>query len=279
MSSEIKSGKFSVLMSVYFKEKPEYFDLSLQSNLDDQTRKPDEFVLVCDGPLNPGLDEVITKYQEKYPDTLKVYRTEKNQGLGKALNYGLSKCTYDIVLRSDSDDVCAKDRFEKQVFFMESHLDVAVCSSYIEEFDSDWHHPEKQKTMPLTNEELYKMAKFRNPINHMAAAFRKNVILKVGSYRHIPYIEDYELWVRVLINGYKLANIDDVLVYARVGNGMVGRRGNKQYISSWKELSEYMLKNGMINRMEYCRNMIAVRAFVYMPSGLKETVYKKILRK
>lgn len=279
MSSEKQSEKFSVLMSVYIKENPAFFDLSLKSNLDDQTRKPDEFILVCDGPLNPGLDKVITKYQEKYPDTLKVYRTEKNQGLGKALNYGVSKCKYDIVLRSDSDDVCAKERFEKQVYFMESHPDISVCSSHIEEFDSDWHHPDKKKTLPLTNEDLYKMAKFRNPINHMAVAFRKKAILNVGSYRHILYIEDYELWVRVLINGYKLANIDDVLVYARVGNGMVGRRGNKQYISSWKELSRYMLQNDMINIMEYCRNMVSVRAFVYMPSGLKETVYKKLLRK
>lgn len=279
MSTEKQSEKFSVLMAVYIKENPAFFDLSLKSNLDDQTRKPDEFILVCDGPLTIELNQVISKYQEKYPDFLRVFRTEKNQGLGEALNYGLSKCSHDIVLRSDSDDVCAMDRFEKQVRFIENHPEIAVCSSHIEEFDSDWQHPDKKKTLPLANDDLYKMAKFRNPINHMAAAFRKNIILSVGSYRHIPYIEDYELWVRVLINGYKIANIDDVLVYARVGNGMVGRRGNKQYVSSWKKLSEYMLKNGMINKVEYCRNMVAVRAFVYMPISLKETVYEMILRK
>ena len=274
----INIEKFSVLMSVYAKEKAEFFDRSLQSNLDDQTRKPDEFVLICDGPMNEDLDFVIAKYEDKYPDIFKVYRTEQNQGLGKALNYGLAKCSYDIVLRSDSDDVCAADRFEIQVSYMESHPQIAVCSSYIDEFDNDWEKPDKKKTLPLTNKELYEMAKFRNPINHMAAAFRKNVIMEIGSYRHIPYVEDYELWVRTLINGYQFANIDKVLVHARVGNGMVDRRGNRQYITSWKELSSYMKENGMISNIEYVRNMIAVRAFVYMPSDAKELLYKALLR-
>lgn len=275
----INTEKFSVLMSVYAKEKAEFFDRSLQSNLDDQTRKPDEFVLICDGPMNEDLDFVIAKYEDKYPDIFKVYRTEQNQGLGKALNYGLAKCSYGIVLRSDSDDVCAADRFEIQVSYMERHPQIAVCSSYIDEFDNDWEKPDKKKTLPLTNKELYEMAKFRNPINHMAAAFRKNVIMEIGSYRHVPYVEDYELWVRTLINGYQLANIDKVLVHARVGNGMVGRRGNRQYITSWKELSSYMKENGMISNIEYVRNMIAVRAFVYMPSDAKEFLYKALLRR
>lgn len=95
MSTEKQSEKFSVLMAVYIKENPAFFDLSLKSNLDDQTRKPDEFILVCDGPLTIELNQVISKYQEKYPDFLRVFRTEKNQGLGEALNYGLSKCSHD----------------------------------------------------------------------------------------------------------------------------------------------------------------------------------------
>lgn len=272
-------AKTSVLMSVYAKEKAEFLESSINSILIDQTQKPDEFVLVCDGPLNAELDAVISKLESQFPDAFNVYRTEQNQGLGKALNYGLSKCKNEIVIRADSDDICDPDRIKVQAEYLVAHPEVAVVSSYIDEFDEDWRNPKNLKTLPLSSEELAKMAKFRNPINHMAAAFRKDVILEIGSYRHIPYIEDYELWVRTIINGYKLGNIDKVLVHARVGNGMVKRRGNRQYITSWRELSKYMLENKMINRQEYVRNMIAVRVFVYMPSGLKEFVYKKILRK
>ncbi|MCR5637398.1 MAG: glycosyltransferase [Lachnospiraceae bacterium] len=271
--------KTSVLMSVYYKEKAEYLDCSIESILVNQTKQPDEFVLVCDGPLNDELDYVIAKYEKLYPDIFNTYRTEKNQGLGKALNYGLSKCKNDIIIRADSDDICNPDRIKIQLNYFKRHKDVAVVSSYIDEFDNDWRKPKNLKTLPLDNDALIKMAKFRNPINHMAAAFRKDVILSIGSYRHIPYIEDYELWVRTIINGYKLGNIKMVLVHARVGNGMVKRRGNKQYITSWRELNKYMLANSMINWMVYVRNMVAVRVFVYMPSGIKEFLYRNILRR
>lgn len=270
--------KFSVLMSVYYKENPTFFNLSLESNLVKQTLCPDEFVLVCDGELTNELEEVITKYLELYPSVFKVYRKE-NGGLGKALNFGLPQCTYNLVARSDSDDVCDERRFEKQVAFMTEHPEIGIISSYIDEFEDDWKKPIHKKTLPLDHESLYEMAKFRNPLNHMSVMMRKDDVMKIGSYRHIPYIEDYELWVRAMINGIKIANVGDYLVHARVGNGMVQRRGNKQYIRSWQELNTYMLENKMINCVTYYRNMVSVRAFVYMPVGLKEFVYKNILRR
>ena len=270
--------KFSVLMSVYQKEKPEFFDLSLKSNLIDQTLTPNEFVLVCDGDLTPQLEGIIEKYKRLCPDILKVYRKE-NGGLGKALNFGLPKCSYSLVARSDSDDVCANTRFEKQVAYMEQHPEVGIISSYIDEFSDDWMKPIHIKTLPLTHDELYEMAKFRCPLNHMSVMMRKDDILRIGSYRHIPYIEDYELWVRAMINNIKIGNVGDVLVHARIGNGMVQRRGTKKYIKSWHLMNKDMIKVGMIGYCTYLRNMLAITAFVFMPVKLKEFLYKKVLRK
>ena len=270
---------FSVLMSVYYKEQAEFLDLALKSILVDQTLQPDEFVLVCDGPLTPELDAVIDDYARRFSQILCVYRTEKNKGLGKALNFGLEHCKYELIARADSDDVCDPNRFREQLRYMDEHPEVTVISSYIDEFETDWRCAGTIKKLPLTHDELVKRAKFRNPINHMAAMFRKKDIQKVGSYHHAPYSEDYELWLRVIVNGGRLGNIDKVLVHARVGNGMVARRGNKATIKSWQVMSRYMLEHKMINRVEYARNMASIRAFVYMPVGMKEFVYKKILRK
>ena len=113
----------------------------------------------------------------------------------------------------------------------------------------------------------------------MSAMMRKDDVLRIGSYKHIPYIEDYESWVRAMINGIKIANVGEVLVHARTGNGMVQRRGTKKYIKSWHIMNRCMVKHGMIGNMTYVRNMIAITGFVFMPVGLKECVYKKILRK
>jgi glycosyltransferase involved in cell wall biosynthesis len=271
--------QFSVLMSVYAKEKADFFNLSIESILVNQIQKPDEFVLVCDGPLTPELDAVIHNYEQKYPDVFKVLRTEQNAGIGNALKYGLSNCRNEIIIRADSDDVCVPDRIKAQTEYLLAHPEVAVVSSYIDEFEEDWKESRHLKTLPLEHDELAEMAKFRNPINHMAAAFRKDVILNIGSYQNIPCIEDYMLWVRAICNGYRLGNIDRVLVHARIGNGMVNRRGNRKYITAWRILSHYMLEMKMINRAEYVRNMLAIRTFTYMPSDLKRFLYSKILRK
>ena len=270
--------KFSVLMSVYYKEKPEFFDLSLESNLIKQTLPPNEFVLVCDGELTPDLEAVIEKYRKLFPDIFKVYRKE-NGGLGKALNFGLPKCSYPLVARSDSDDVCSSDRFEKQVKFMDEHPEIGIISSYIDEFSEDWAKPTHVKTLPLTHEELYEMAKFRNPLNHMSVMMRKDDVIRIGSYHHIPYIEDYELWVRAMINGIKIANIGEVLVHARTGNGMVQRRGTKKYIKSWHMMNKDMIKAGMIGYVTYVRNILSITAFVFMPVRIKSFLYNRILRR
>ena len=271
--------KFSVLMSVYHKENPEFFKAALDSNLKNQTLLPDEMVLVCDGPLTEELDAVIEEYCEKYSDVLKVYRLEQNSGLGKALNFGLEKCTYELVARSDSDDICVETRFEEQIDYFKNNADTDIISSFIDEFDEDCNQPSRIKEMPLTHEELVEMAKFRCPINHMAAMFKKTKITEVGSYVHLPYTEDYYLWVRAIVNGARLANVGKVLVHARIGNGMEKRRGNKQYIASWKVLCRYMRENKLIGKWKYFKNMTAVRIFVYMPGWLRTFVYKKILRR
>lgn len=282
ISKECKKDNYSrisLLMPVYYKENSFNFDLAINSILVNQSRIPDEFILICDGPLNSDLNKIIDKYYEAFPEIFKVYRLDKNQGLGRALNYGLTKCSFNLIARADSDDICDNNRLEIQSDFMYTHPEVSIISSYIDEFEEDWKKPCKVKTMPLTHESIVRMAKFRNPINHMSVMFRKDDIISIGSYRNISYVEDYELWVRAIINGKKLANINKILVHARIGNGMIDRRGNRDYIKSWHELSTYMKKNGLINYFEYYRNMLAIYSFIFMSSKSKKIIYEVFLRK
>lgn len=265
-------------MSVYSKEQPAFFEQSLESVLVNQTLRPNEFVLVCDGLLTEELEAVAAKYSALFPDIFRVFRKEKS-GLGNALNFGLSKCSYPLVARADSDDVCAPERFEKQVAYMEAHPEVGIVSSYLDEFETDMTHPVRVKTLPLEHEALIKMARFRNPLNHMAVMMRRDLILGIGSYHNVLYVEDYELWLRAIVNGIRLGNIGEVLVHARVGNGMVRRRSSREYISSWKTLNDYMKSNEMIGLMRYLCNMVSIRLFIFMPPGLKHFVYNTILRK
>lgn len=270
--------KFSVLMSVYSGENYKFFEEALDSILVNQTLKPNELVLIVDGPIGQELEDVIEKYKEKYKRILKVYRMTENSGLGKALNYGLDKCKYDLIARADSDDINVPERFEIQINKFISDNSIEVLGSFIDEFNDDYKSPINIKRMPINNEEIYKMIKMRNPINHMSVMFKKETIRMAGEYKHLPYMEDYYLWVRVLINGGKFENIDKYLVHARVGNGMLKRRSNRELIKSWKYLNDYMKKSRVINIIEYFRNLIIRYTFVYMPLSLKKIIYKLILR-
>lgn len=270
--------KFSVLMSVYHKENPNYFKEALDSILFNQTLKPDEFVLVVDGRVNNDLNKIINEYEKNYEVILRVYRLENNVGLGKALNYGLSKCTYNLVARADSDDINVPERFQLQIDKFKNDNSIDVLGGFIDEFDDDYTSPINLKKMPLKHNDLCRMAKKRNPINHMSVMFKKRAIIDAGAYKHLPYLEDYYLWIRVLNNAGKLENLDKYLVNVRVGNGMLFRRSNKEYIPSWKILNNYMKYKGIINSIEYVRNIINIYAFIYMPVSLKKIAYKILLR-
>ncbi|MCB2301673.1 glycosyltransferase, partial [Acinetobacter baumannii] len=227
---------FSVLSSIYHKEHPEHFNTCMESIWDKQTLKPTEIVLIEDGPLTPELDQIIAKWQEKLGKVLRVKKLEKNVGTGKAKNIGLQECIYDIVCIVDTDDIYVPERFEKQIKFLQQNPEISIVGGQIFEFIEDIGNPVGMRKVPLSNEELRNYAKKQSPFNNMTITYRKSHILEVGGYQHHLWMEDYNLFLRVIAKGYKIENLPDVLVYARIDNGMHGRRKGLQYIKSEKQL-------------------------------------------
>ena len=123
--------KFSVLMSLYIKENPQYLRECFES-LVAQTHPADEIVLVFDGAVTPELEAVVSEFETKLP--LNLVKLPKNLGLGKALNEGLKHCSHDWVFRMDTDDICVPERFAKQVAFIEQHPDTIIFGGQIAEF-------------------------------------------------------------------------------------------------------------------------------------------------
>ncbi|MFP9429319.1 glycosyltransferase [Enterobacter sp. LM3] len=231
------SGSFSVLMSLYYKEDPVYLD-SCFASLANQSLLPTEIVCVFDGPLNADLENVVLKWSEKL--NVNIVRLPVNVGLGNALNKGLAHCSFDIVARMDSDDICLPERFQKQIPLFFSDKDLILLGSGIDEFEVCENTIKSVRKVPLSQAEIRESCKIKNPFNHMTVVFRKNKILSLGGYQHHFLMEDYNLWLRVIAKGYKVENVDSSLVKARVGNGMVGRRKGIKYIKSEWEL--FMLK-------------------------------------
>lgn len=275
-----RKHKYSVLMSVYKNDDPGFLKIALKSIYDQQTVKPDEIVVIFDGPLNENLYSVLDEFKSGKEDVVKYYPQEVNRGLGEALRIGSDYCTGDYILRMDSDDVSDCRRFEKQILFAENHPEIDVVGTDIAEFNTSPDEADKRvRSCPENHDAIVQMGKKRNPMNHVSVCMKKAALEKCGGYQTLLLLEDYYLWLHMIGAGCKLANIHESLVYVRVGNGFDLKRGSQERITGWKVLQDYMLKIGMINKKEAAMNMLYINAFVKTPSWLKKVLYSKLLRK
>ena len=265
---------FSVLMSLYAKEKPQYLRECFES-LVAQTHQADEVVLVFDGPVTPELEVVVAEFEAKLP--LKVVKLVKNNGLGKALNEGLKHCAYDWVFRMDTDDVCLPQRFAKQIAFIERYPETVVFGGQIAEFDRDVNHIVSYRHVPTAAQEIIKFTQRRCPFNHMTVAYQKSAVVSCGGYEDLQ--EDYSLWIKLIAQGKNVANLPDILVYARVGNGMVGRRrGLNQAKAEWR-LFKLKYRLGIQGLFSGLYTFVLRSTARFLPGVLLKTIYHKFLRK
>lgn len=267
----------SVLLSIYNKENPFHLTQALESIMS-QTFKADEIVIVEDGPLTEKLYAILEKYESAHK-CIKRISLKNNMGLGKALNNGLMNCSYELIARMDTDDIALPDRFEKQVYFMENHPEIDACSAWIDEFIDSPNNIISRRTLPETPEELYKFGKSRNPLNHPAVMFRKSAVIKAGGYQHFPLFEDYYLWVRMIMNGSKLYNLQEPLLYFRSSTEMYKRRGGLKYALTEIKFQILLHKIGYISFYQMLKNCCTRFIARIIPNQLRGFLYKRILHK
>lgn len=272
---------FTVLISVYHKDIPAYFDLALRSVTVEQTLRPNQVVIVEDGPVPVQMEEVINSVKAEVPGIdFTVLRRSENKGLAVSLNEGLRACKNEWIARMDSDDLSVPNRFEKQFTYLNSNPEVTVLGSAIAEFCEKPGDLSSVRHVGLSHEEIVGMAKKRTPFNHMTVIYLRDAVMSVGGYSEdFGKLEDYKLWVDILAKGYKVANLNDILVNVRVGNGFIERRSSKREIYDWDNLQKYLIQSGIINKKEALINKIYIRSFIYMPVWAKKIAYKYILRK
>lgn len=269
---------FSVLMSLYIKEKPQYFHTCMKS-IFSQTVLPSEIVIVKDGVLSQEMDLLVGKYQRKYSDVIKIVALPENVGLGLALREGIKHCTYELVARMDTDDIARKDRFEKQLEEFNHHPELDICGSHIKEFTGSVKNILSLRKVPLTHREIAEYQKQRSAFNHMTVMYKKSAVLRAGNYEDAPLMEDDLLWIHMLQTGVVCSNIDDYLVYARTGYAMIERRGGYAYFQKYRRGRKKILETGYISKMDYYKT-IAVQAVVaLMPKKVRLFVFTKLLRR
>ena len=267
--------KLSVLMPVYHKESSTYLRQCLES-LAFQALLADEIVIVEDGPLGKPLNAIIGAYKRDLP--IVSLALPAHVGLGPALRAGLGICRGEYVARMDADDISFRERFQRQVKFLDSNREVDVVGSAIEEFGGNSNAPGAIRHLPASGRELLRFARIRNPLNHMTTMFRKDSVLAAGSYKPCPGFEDYHLWARMLMHGYCLHNMEEILVNVRCDNGMQSRRGGLAYLKQDVAFQLFLHKVGLITVPGCVRN-IAMRAPIRLaPTFVRSIIYNLFLR-
>jgi len=268
---------YSVLMSVYYKEKPEHLKASMES-IFNQTVKTNDFVLMCDGPLTEELDAVIEAFQKEHTDVLHVVHLEKNVGLGSALNAGVQQCRNELIARMDSDDIARDYRCERELAVFEKNPELAIVGSVIEEFSQSPDQIEAKRIVPEKHEDILEFAKVRNPFNHPSVMYRKSAVLEAGNYQSVRFMQDYYLWIAMLIRGCRGYNIQEPLVWMRADANLFKRRSGRLYVKLQLDLFRIMLDNGFITYPRYLKSCAIRICSGIAPNWIRRFMFRNVLR-
>lgn len=261
-------------MSLYNREKPEYFKQALDSMIN-QTVQPDEIVLVEDGSLTDELYRIVDEYKQ----FLSIVVNQTNLGLGLALNKGVVACRNELIARMDTDDISVGNRCEKQLMYFENNPHVSIVGGQIEEFINNYDEIVGKRVVPETDNEIKEFMKKRCPFNHMSVMFKKSDIIGAGNYQDWFWNEDYYLWIRLALKGFSFANLPDTLVYTRVGSDMYQRRGGERYYRSEIRIQKFLLENKMIGYGTFFTN--CTKRFIVerlMPNRIRGWIFRKFAR-
>jgi hypothetical protein len=267
--------RFSLLMSVYGGDDPAHLEAAFRSVVHDQTRPPDDVVLVQDGPVPAPLAATIARLIDESPSPATLLQLPANVGLGLALDEGLAACTSDIVARMDADDVALPHRFAVQVPLVEEGVD--LLGSSLLEFGDSRDDIVGKRVPPLDPVEIVRYSRFHQPFHHPTVVYRRSAVQDAGGYRHLALMEDYLLFAKMIDRGARVANVAEPLVLYRVGAGAYARRGGVAMAKSEWRLQRQLRDLGFTTRAQFIRNVIVRGGYRLVPEAVRTAAYRRII--
>lgn len=268
---------YSVLMSVYKGEKAEFFELSLKSMLE-QTVKPEQIVVVCDGELTEELDTVLDKFSREYVEILDICRLKQNMGTGFAANTGLELCRNELIAKMDSDDIAYPQRCKRQLEEFEKDKELDMLGGYVSEFEGFVENEIAVKKVPLSNDEIVKYAKRRNPFNNQTLMYKKSKALACGGYTCNTRCEDYDFIVKMIMNGAICKNMPVNLVHYRLDGGAYERRRDWKNTKGFVKVRYKNWRRGFCSFFDFLLPCLVQILLFVLPVMFTKKLYLKVLR-
>lgn len=269
---------YSVIMSVYHKVNPEHLRISIESILN-QTFRTNEFILIKDGKLTEEQEKVLDKIIKDNKSIFKIHSFEENRGAGPAYNVGIDMCTNKWAAIMDSDDFAVPEKFEKQMKYLSNHDDIDAIGTNAVEFLNDMENIVSTRIMPESNEDIIKFGHGRCPLIQPTVIFKVESVKKAGSYQESKLTEDYDLYIRMIMNGCKFYTYQEILYYIRTSEDFFKRRGGFKYLKPILGFKYKYYKKGFFTTGQFLKTACSSLVVAIMPNFLRTFIYKKFLRK
>ena len=257
----------AALITAYHGTEAGDFERALNS-LAAQTRPADEIVIVLDGRVSDGVEGVVQANVEKH--NARVVRLAQNVGSGPASQAGLETIEAEFTARLDSDDVARPERFAVQAEFLERNPQVGAVGTAVEEFREVPGDAGKVRALP---EDPAGYARVNSPINNPSVMLRTAAVKQVGGYRDVHFMEDYDLYARLLAGGWQLRNLPEALTYFQVTDAQFQRRTGREMFAAERQMQRNLVEYGLVSRPRAVFNLAARTAYRALPAGLLRRVY------
>lgn len=265
--------KLCVLMSLYKNDIIEFVQQAVESILT-QTYKNFDFYIITDGPISKDVESYVS---EKSKDSrLHIIRRKENKGLASSLNelLNLTLGEYEYYARMDADDVSLRERFSKQIEYLDSNPDTDCVGCWAIEIDED-NKEYFRKEMPITNDECLEFFKKRDCMIHPTVIFRQSFFQKAGLYPEDTYFgEDTMMWANGFAHGCRFYNIPEYLFKFRINKDFFSRR------RGWKHAKSIFTLRHRVNKLLHFGPVTDLYAVLYlivkmMPTPILDIIYRK----
>ena len=225
--------KVSIIMPCYNHAK--YVQEAILSALD-QTYENIEIICVNDGSTDNS-SEIMGEMARKYKEKILFIDNKQNKGVILSRNEAIDKCHGEYILPLDADDKIDKTYVEKASALLEANPDIGVVYSkacFFGSINMEFELPEFNDVEIL----------FANCVPN-SAMYRKEDYIHVGKYNKnmTNGLEDWDLWLSFVENGFKFYRIDEILYYHReYEEDSRNKLANRQFDDLYKQIVQNHLQ-------------------------------------
>jgi glycosyltransferase involved in cell wall biosynthesis len=224
----------------------ERYVLTAIKSIQNQSYRNLEIILIEDGSTDET-KSIIEKIREE-DIRIKILYNEHNLGLSKSLNKAIQHANGKYIARMDADDISTPTRIEKQLHYLNLNPHISVLGTAAISMNEAGKLSIVKPIVYCESNTLSFSAYFTQPLFH-GSILAKSVVMKRFKYDESSRAEDFELWLRMVHQGIKIANLKDELYFYRVNTEGYSRQNQEPQAKSHNNASMKYLESKLNTKL------------------------------